>query len=113
MAAPLPIYGQGYMALRVAFWMTRESWTSVSPIWESPGCKMLVDFVDPVKWYTVNETAAILGFGRDKIIRLIEAGELEALTMPERQKRKRGYKSRRIQGAEILRFVQKYLKRAA
>ncbi len=71
-------------------------------LWGETERDMLVDFVDPLRWYTVNETAKILGFGRDKIIRLIESGELEALTMPERPKRRRGYKSRRIQGSDIL-----------
>ena len=75
---------------------------------------MLVDFVDPLKWYTVDETAKVLGFGRDKIIRLIQDGELEAMTLPSKPgRRKRVYSSRRVQGAEIIRFVKKYTRVAA
>ena len=78
-------------------------------LWGETERDMLVDFVDPLRWYTVNETAKVLGFSRDTVIRLIEAGELEALTLPAKSnRRKRVFKSRRIQGAEIIRFARKY-----
>jgi hypothetical protein len=69
---------------------------------------MLVDFVDEKQFYDVNAVARFFGFKRDWVIRQIERGELEALEPPERRKRKRGYKTRRVQGAEILRFARKY-----
>jgi hypothetical protein len=75
---------------------------------------VLVDFVEPLKWYTVNEVAAVLGFSRDKIIRLIEDGELETMTLPVKPNRRvRRYASRRVQGAEIIRFARKYTRVAA
>ena len=75
---------------------------------------MLVDFVEPAKWYTVDQTAEILGFSRDTVIRLIKAGELEAMTLPTKSgRRRRVYLSRRIQGAEIIRFARKYTRVAA
>ena len=71
---------------------------------------MLVDFVEPAKWYAVNDVAEILGFERDTIIRLVKKGHLEAFTLPEMNlERNRDFKSRRIKGAEILRFVKTYL----
>ena len=75
---------------------------------------MLVDFVVPERWYAVDETAKVLGFSRDTVIRLIKSGELEAMTLPTKPgRRKRVYSSRRVQGAEIIRFVKKYTRVAA
>ena len=75
---------------------------------------MLVDFVVPEKWYTVDEAAEVLGFSRDTVIRLIKSGELEAMTLPTKPgRRKRVYLSRRVQGAEIIRFAKKYTRVAA
>jgi len=77
-------------------------------------CRVLVDFVVPERWYTVDETAEVLGFSRDTVIRLIKSGELEAMTLPTKPgRRKRVYSSRRVQGAEILLFVKKYTRVAA
>jgi DNA-binding transcriptional MerR regulator len=70
---------------------------------------MLVDFVVPEKWYSIDETSKILGFSRDTIIRLIKGGFLVALVLPVKSRnRRRIYSSRRIQGAEIIRFAKKY-----
>jgi excisionase family DNA binding protein len=70
---------------------------------------MLVDFVEPGKWYSVDEVAEVLGFSRDTIIRLTKKGLLEALTLPAAARsRRRVYSSRRVQGAEIVRFVKTY-----
>jgi hypothetical protein len=70
---------------------------------------MLADSVVPEKWYSINETAKILGFSRDTIVRLIDGGFLVALVLPLKQRsRRRTYSSRRIQGAEIIRFTRKY-----
>lgn len=65
-----------------------------------------MDFVEPSKWYSVDEVAEVLGFSRDAIIRLVRKGYLEAFTLPVGSRvRKRVYTSRRVQGAEIIRFV--------
>jgi excisionase family DNA binding protein len=70
---------------------------------------MLVDFVVPERWYSVDEVAEILGFSRDTVIRLIENGFLTALVLPRKARRgRRIYSSRRIQGAEIIRFAKAY-----
>jgi len=70
---------------------------------------MLVDFVVPEKWYTVDEVGEVIGFKRDTIIRLVKRGELEVMVPPSVPGRRiRTYSCRRIQGAEIIRFVKKY-----
>jgi excisionase family DNA binding protein len=67
---------------------------------------MLVDFVEPKRWYSVDEVAELLGFSRDTIIRLITKGYLEALALPAGSGvRKRVYTSRRVQGAALIRFA--------
>ena len=67
---------------------------------------MLLLNVDPEKWYTVNEVAEILGWGRDTIIRLIERRYLQALVKPKTsEKRCREFQCRMVKGSEIVRFV--------
>ncbi len=69
---------------------------------------MRLDFVDPLRWYAIDQVAKILGWGRDTIIRLIEKGHLEAVTLPEmNRERNRVYSSRRVQGNAIIEFVKK------
>jgi hypothetical protein len=74
---------------------------------------MLVDFVDPKRFYNINEVADVLGLGRDSIIALTKAGEIAAVTLPKMSKGKgrRRKECRRIQGDEIIRFTKKYLGR--
>jgi len=70
---------------------------------------VLVDFVVPERWYTVDETGEVIGFKRDTIIRWVKRGELESMVPPAVPgRRRRTYSCRRIQGAEIIRFVKKY-----
>src|SRR6266851_9926024 len=102
------------MALRPACRERVMGFGQVFQLRERPRCRMLVDFVVPERWYAVDETAKVLGFSRDTVIRLIKSGELEAMTLPTKPRRpKRVYSSRRIQGAEIIRFVRKYTRVAA
>ena len=71
---------------------------------------MLLNSVDPEKWYTVRETAKIIGCGVDSIRRWIYDGHLQAFIMPGRAgRRKRIFRSARIQGREIIRFVDAHL----
>ena len=64
------------------------------------------------KWYSVKEVAALLGFGEDTVIRLTNRGLLQAFSLPViSPHRKRSYESRRIQGAEIIRFIKNHMNR--
>jgi hypothetical protein len=73
----------------------------------------LLDSVKPEKWYSVDETAAILGFERDSVIRRIQDGQIQAFILPRVGKRRnRVYRSYRIQGAEIIRYVSVNMTRA-
>lgn len=68
--------------------------------------------VDPEQWYAVKEVGAHLGVSRDTVIRQIDDGFLEAFVKPGRSKlRKRVYRSRRIQGAEVLRYLRENTRR--
>jgi excisionase family DNA binding protein len=67
---------------------------------------LLLDHIVPARWYTINETAEILGWERDTIIRLIESGYLQAQVKPKTgSKRCREFLCRLVQGCEIIRFV--------
>lgn len=67
--------------------------------------------VNPDQWYSVKEVGGHLGISRDTVIRQIEAGNLEAFKLPARSsKRKRVYRSRRVQGAELIRFIEAHKK---
>lgn len=72
---------------------------------------MIVDFVKPEEWYTVQDVAELLGFGRDTVIRQIKQGYLKAFVMPCKSTRRcRVFESRRIQRAEILRYVRERMR---
>jgi excisionase family DNA binding protein len=69
-----------------------------------------IEAVDPEKWYTVRQTAKILGWSVDAVRRWVYAGHLQAFIMPGRSgRRKRVFRSARIQGREIIRFVEAHL----
>jgi hypothetical protein len=71
---------------------------------------MLLDKIDPEKWYNVRDTSKFIGCGVDSIRRWIYGGHLQALILPGRGKRRpRIYRSTRIQGREIIRFVEAHL----
>lgn len=70
---------------------------------------LVLDSIDPGKFYSVKETAAILGRSDDTVIRLNNRGHLRALVLPGRSdKRHRIYLCRSFQGAEIIRFIRNH-----
>ena len=73
---------------------------------------LVLDSINPEKFYSVKETAAILGRSDDTVIRLNNRGFLKALVLPGRSdKRRRIYLCRSFQGAEIIRFINLYMNR--
>ena len=73
---------------------------------------LILDSIQPERWYSVKEVAAILGFSEDTVIRQINRGFLKAFVLPGRSgKRKRIYESRRTQGAEIIRYIKVFMSR--
>lgn len=71
---------------------------------------LVLDSIEPSKWYSVKEVAAILGFSEDTIIRQTNRGFLKAFVLPVKYStRKRKFKSRRIQGAEIILYIKLYM----
>jgi predicted site-specific integrase-resolvase len=67
---------------------------------------MLIDNVEPQKWYSVCEVSGILGWSVDTVRRWIYGGKLRAFIQPGRSsRRKRVYRAMRIQGAELIRFI--------
>jgi len=73
---------------------------------------LVLDSIDPEKWYSVKEASAILGFSEDTVIRQNDRGFLKTFVLPGRSdKRRRIYRCRRIQGRELIRYIQTYMNR--
>jgi hypothetical protein len=73
---------------------------------------LVLDSIQPEKWYSVKETGAFVNFSEDTVIRQINRGFLKAFVLPGRSdKRHRIYRSRRVQGAEIIRYIKTFLNR--
>lgn len=73
---------------------------------------LVLDSIDPENWYSVKEASAILGYSDDTVIRQIDRGFLKAFILPGRpSSRRRIYQSRRIQGRELIRYIQTYMSR--
>jgi hypothetical protein len=71
---------------------------------------LLLDSVQPEKWYKVHEAAEILGWAHDTIERWIDDGLLQAFMIDLRSsKRKRVFRGKRVQGCEIIRFAKDHL----
>ena len=71
---------------------------------------LVLDSIILEKWYTVQQTSDILGWSHDMVDRWIERGLLQAFVIESRSdKRPRIYRGKRIQGAEIIRFVKEHL----
>ena len=67
---------------------------------------MLIDNVDPLKWYRVREVSEILGWSVDTVRRWIYMGKLQAFIRPgQANRRKRVFRSARIKGSELIRFT--------
>jgi hypothetical protein len=71
---------------------------------------MLLNSVDPEKWYSVKESVRFFGWGVDTIRDWIYEGLLQAFIKPGCSGRRiRIYRGARIQGCEIIRFVKEHL----
>jgi excisionase family DNA binding protein len=64
------------------------------------------------KWFSIKEVAAILGCGRDSVVRLIQKGHLAAVVFPVMGGRGKN-KKRMVSGKEINRFLREHQKKAA
>ncbi len=72
----------------------------------------LFDSIEQERWYSVMEVAQIVGWSEDVVRRWIQRGLIEAFVQPETgNRRKRVYRSVRIQGCEIVRFMKAHLSR--
>lgn len=73
---------------------------------------LVLDSIQPEKWYSVKEVAVILGFSEDTVIRQINRGFLKAFALPIKSPRRpRIYCSRRVQGRELIRYINLYMNR--
>ena len=71
---------------------------------------MLLNNVDPEKWYSVTEVSEIMGPSPDRIRDRIYGGYLQAFIKPGTSSRRlRIYRGARIKGSEIIRFVSVHL----
>jgi hypothetical protein len=67
---------------------------------------LLLNSIEPERWYTVREVARILGWSEDAVYDWVHAGLLEAFIKPiTSPRRPRIWMGQRIQGCEIIRFV--------
>lgn len=73
---------------------------------------LILDSVQPEKWYSVKEAAAILGYSDDTISRQVERGLLRAFVLPTNHGRNRhAHKFVRIQGCELIRYIRTHMNR--
>ena len=71
---------------------------------------MLLNNVDPEKWYSVTEVSKLLGPGPDRIRDWIYGGYLQAFIGPKTSKKRgRVYRCALIKGSEIIRFVNAHM----
>ncbi len=71
---------------------------------------LLLDSVQPEKWYKVREVAEILGWAHDTIEKWIDDEVLQAFVIDLRSSRRpRIYRGKRVQGCEIIRFAKEHL----
>lgn len=74
--------------------------------WERPERRV----IDPERWYSIDAIASHWSVSRDTVIRRIEQGLIKAFVVPSKpSNRKRAYKSRRIQGIEILKIEREHV----
>jgi hypothetical protein len=73
---------------------------------------LVLDSIQPEKWYSVKEVAAILGVAEDTVIRQINRKLLKAFILPGRSdKRVRIYQCRRVLGCDLLRYIDGHMNR--
>lgn len=73
---------------------------------------LLLNSVEQEKWYSVVEVSRIVGWSEDVVRRWIQRGLMQVFIQPgTSNRRKRVYRSVRVQGCEIIRFVKAHLSR--
>lgn len=73
---------------------------------------LVLDSLQPEKWYSVKEVSGVLGFSEDTVIRQINRGFLKAFVLPGKSdKRRRVYKCRRVRGRDLSRYIDGYMNR--
>ena len=73
---------------------------------------LVLDSIQPEKWYSVKEVAGILGFSEDTVIRQIVRGFLKAFVLPGKSdKRRRVYRCRRVRCRDLSRYIDGYMNR--
>jgi hypothetical protein len=71
---------------------------------------LLLNSVEPEKWYSVRDTAKILGWSEDWVYRKIRKGILHAqIDESGSDRRHRTYTSFRVQGCEIIRYAKEHM----
>jgi DNA-binding transcriptional MerR regulator len=70
---------------------------------------LILDSIEPEKWYKVREVSRILGWSEDVVRRWINRGLIQAFILPQRSSRPRVFRAVRIQGCEIIRFAKEHL----
>ena len=71
---------------------------------------LVLDSIEREKWYSVVEVAQIVGWSEDVVRRWIQRGLIEAFIQSGTgNRRKRVYRSVRVQGCEIARFMKTHL----
>jgi hypothetical protein len=71
---------------------------------------LLLNSVEPEKWYSVRDTAKILGWSEDTIYRRIEKGLIQAqIGESDSSRRRRKNTSFRVQGCEIIRYAKEHM----
>ena len=67
---------------------------------------MLLNSVDPEKWYKIREVAVISGWSVDTIRRWIRKGQLRAFLKPTTSNRRvRTWQGMKVLGSDLLRFL--------
>lgn len=73
---------------------------------------LVLDSIQPEKWYSVKEVAAILGFSEDTVIRQANRKLLKAFILPgQSSKRRRIYQCRRVLGRDLIRYIDTFMNR--
>jgi excisionase family DNA binding protein len=63
-------------------------------------------WIEPDRFYTVYETAALLNTSRDSVTSLIERGELKAVIYPQMRGKGRNVK-RMVLGQDLINFIER------
>jgi predicted DNA-binding transcriptional regulator AlpA len=67
-----------------------------------------MDSGKPEQFLSVKEFGALVGWGDDTIRRLIQRGEIHAVTLPQADPTKKPHRRRRIPKSEVPRFLRRH-----